>query len=411
MTPGAPRGGPRGGPGGGVSRILLALPSVGLGGTERHSAVLAAALAAAGVAVTVALAPPLAAGFAAMLETPGGTGGRAEGRAAVRLQPAPLAWRPDASAGGGIEAAIRAQAAALAPVLAAVRPDLVLLPLPWPDHGLGLFQAVIEAGLPALAIHHLAPREPEPPLPAAALSVTARLAAAPLRFAAVSAPVAARAAARLGLPAARFAVVPNGVPVPPEDPALRAAARARLRGRLGLPPGARLLLFAGRLEWEKGADLLPGIAARLRTACDATLVALGDGSLRETLRRSPAAREAALRLPGHVADAPDWMLAADALLLPSRLEGCPLVFLEAAARRCPVIASGDAMEGFGEEADRLAAIAPNGGITDLTALCAVRLNNHMISCACVESAYRLALATDQAAMLRRYASLIRAAFA
>ena len=47
---------------------------------------------------------------------------------------------------------------------------------------------------------------------------------------------------------------------------------------------------------------------------------------------------------GHVRDVADWSLAADALLLPSRLEGCPLVFLEAAARRCPVVATAAAVE-------------------------------------------------------------------
>ncbi|RAI56934.1 glycosyltransferase [Roseicella frigidaeris] len=385
----------------GLSRALLALPSRGLGGTERHSAVLARALAASGVAVTVALAPPLAAGFAALLgPPPPGPGG-------VRLHPAPLAWEGDADPAAGIAA----QAAALAAVLAGTRPDLAILPLPWPEHGLGLLRAVAEARLPALAIHHLAGRAPEPPLPEAARAVTERLAVASIRWVAVSAPVAARAAARLGLPAGRVAVVPNGVPVPPEAPGARAAARARQRGRLGLAPEARLLLFAGRLEWEKGADLLPAIATRLRAAGEATLVGLGEGSLGESLRRSEAARAAALRLPGHVEDVPDWLLAADALLLPSRLEGCPLVFLEAAARRCPVIASGDAMEAFGAEADRLAAIAPGGGVADLTGLSSIRLNDPMVASACVESAHRLALVADEAAMLRRYAALIRAALA
>ncbi|TDH63126.1 glycosyltransferase [Dankookia rubra] len=382
----------------GLARALVALPSMGLGGTERHTAALAEALAAAGVAVTVALEPALDPGFAAMLGGPG----------AVRRRPAPLGWRPGAS----VEANMARQEAALAEALAASRPDLVILPLPWPSHGLGLFRGLLAAGLPALVIHHLAPREPEPPLPEAALAVLAGLTAARFRWAAVAAPVAARAAALLGLPEAGFTVVPNGVPVPPEDPAGRAAARARQRQRLGLGLAAKLLVFAGRLETPKGADLLPEIATRLETAAGATLAVLGEGSLRAPLAASAAGRRGGpLRLLGHVHDVPDWLLAADALLLPSRLEGCPLVFLEAAVRRCPVVASGDALEAFGAAAPRLAAIAPAGGIAHLTDQAAVRLNDPASARAAVDAAHRTAVALDEAAMLRRYFSLIRAALA
>jgi hypothetical protein len=338
-----------------LSRALMILPSTALGGTEKHSAALAGALAEAGVGVTLALEPSLRPGVQAML------GARPD----ILLHPAPVGWQPGASLAANLDR----QEAALAGLLAAARPDIVLLPLPWPTHGLGLMRGLVAAGVPVLAILHLAPREPEPPLPEAAQAVVAALPGAPVRWAAVSAPIAARVASRFGLPPAAITVVPNGVPVPPEDPAARAAARLRQRRRLGLPPEARLLVFSGRLELPKGADLLPGIAERLEQSCGATLVALGEGSLRPALAASRAGRrDGPLRLPGHAQDVPDWLLAADALLLPSRLEGCPLVFLEAAARRCPVIASGDALEAFGEDAPRLAAIAPAGGVAHLTDL-------------------------------------------
>lgn len=378
-----------------LSRALLALPSTALGGTERHTARLAAALAAAGVATTLALEPALETGVLRLLD----------GSAGVRLRPARIGWQPGMSA----EANMDAQEAALAAALEATRPDILILPLPWPSHGLGLLRGATAAGVPVLAIHHLAPREPEPPLPAAAQAVIAALPQARLSLAAVSAPVAARVAAFLDVPPAAVAVVPNGVTVPPENPAARLRVRAWLRRQLGLPEQARLVVFAGRLVEAKGADLLPEIARRLRAACGATLVALGEGELRAPL--AAMATDGALRLPGHVDDVPAWLLAADALLLPSRLEGCPLVFLEAAARRCPVIASGDALECYGEAAAGLAAVAPAGGIADLTAQAAVRLNDPAAARAAVEAAHRLAILHDEAAMLRRYFSLLRSALA
>ena len=134
--------------------------------------------------------------------------------------------------------------------------------------------------------------------------------------------------------------------------------------------------------------------------------------MRPALEASRAGRRhGPLRLPGHLPDVPDWLLAADALLLPSRLEGCPLIFLEAAARRCPVIASGEALECFGAEAPRLAAIAPAGGIAHLTDQASIRLNDPAAARAMVDSAHRSVVALDEAAMLRRYFSLLRSALA
>ncbi|MDO9711066.1 glycosyltransferase family 4 protein [Paracraurococcus lichenis] len=377
-----------------LARALVLLPSTELGGAEKHTAILARDLAARGAEVTIALEPALQPGFAGLL----GPG------SAVRFRPGPFAWRPKAA----VEANLAAQEEAVIGLVATARPDLVILPLPWPTHGLGLMRGLLALGRGALVIHHLAPHDPEPPLPAAARAVIAALPAAPFHWVAVSAPVAARSAALLGLAEAAFTVIPNGVPVPREDPGLRAALRLRQRRRLGLAPAARLVVFAGRLELSKGADLLPEIAERLEAMAGATLAALGEGSLRPKLEASRAGRRLGpLRLPGHVEDVPDWLLAADALLLPSRNEGCPFVFLEAAARRCPVIASGDALECYGSDASSLAAVAPTGGVSDLTGKAAMRLNDPAAARAAVDAAFRFVFDQDEAAMLRRYASFMR----
>lgn len=100
----------------------------------------------------------------------------------------------------------------------------------------------------------------------------------------------------------------------------------------------------GRLEEIKGMDLVLPAFAQLRVRiADARLLVVGDGSLRESMRRQ--AEEL------HVQDAVEWArrqpqekLAAfydrmDLFWMPSRSEGFGLSALEAMARGCPVIAS------------------------------------------------------------------------
>ena len=387
MTPPSPRR---------LRRALVLLPSAGLGGAEAMTAVLARALAADGVELHLATEPALEPGFAAMLGP----------ALADAVSAAPLGWREDEPPAQ----ILRRQAAFAAARILTFRPDLALIPLPWPTHDLGFLPPLAEARVPTLCIAHLAPAEPEPDM--AELARGAPLGAA--RWAAVSAPVAARLASCLGLDPAQVTVVPNGVPVPSLPPGARAAARRAKRDLLGLSPEAKLLVAAGRLEPKKGADLLPGLALSLRERLGATVAALGEGPLAEALaaHRATAATAAPdgapLRLLGRVGDVGAWLLAADALLLPSRLEGMPLVFLEAAARRCPVVATEAALEAFGEAAFDLAAIAPDDAVSGLTDQAVATLIAPAAARLRVEAAFLRASAWDEGAMLRRYLGLLRA---
>ncbi|WP_372622124.1 glycosyltransferase family 4 protein [Falsiroseomonas sp.] len=311
-----------------LARLLILLPSTRFGGTERHTAELAARLTArTGIAVDLAAEPALHSGLG---ERPG-----------VTLRAAALGWE-GAPAGQ--------QAAETARLLAELRPDAAFVPLPWPDAASGILPALAAAGLPRLVLLHLAPEAPAPEAPPALGLERAMIAA-------VSAPLTRRAERAWGLEPGTVALLPN--PAPPPPVMERQAARARLRDALGLPPDAKLLLFVGRLEEAKGADLLPDISDRL----PATLACAGDGPLRGLLEsRAMGDPRGLLRMLGPVADPAPWYLAADALLLPSRLEGAPLVFLEAAAHRCPVVATPDALEALGEAAPAMACLAtsPDG---------------------------------------------------
>jgi glycosyltransferase involved in cell wall biosynthesis len=300
-----------------LSRLLVPLPSTRLGGTERHTADLCTRIVArTAMEIHLAAEPALHEGLRRWL----GPG--------VALHAASL----------GTPASQPAEARRLRDAL---RPDAAFVPLPWPDAGDGLLPEL--DGLPRLVLLHLAPEAPAPVV-APALALESAVCAA------VSAPVARRAALAWGIP--RVAVLPNPAPSPAGYD--RAVARAAVRSGLGLHAEAPLLLFVGRLEEAKGAELLPDISDRLPVP----LAVAGDGPLRGLLDTRAATDPRGLfRMLGPLADPAPWFLAADALLMPSRLEGAPLVFLEAAAHRCPVVATAAALEALGEDAPRLAWIA------------------------------------------------------
>lgn len=106
-----------------------------------------------------------------------------------------------------------------------------------------------------------------------------------------------------------------------------------------LPPPADLL-FVGRLDPQKGVDLL---LDALRHLPGTTLRIVGEGPQGEELRRAAADPALAGRITFAGALDPQGvraqMAAAGALVLPSRRENYPLVLLEAMAAGVPVVAT------------------------------------------------------------------------
>lgn len=107
-----------------------------------------------------------------------------------------------------------------------------------------------------------------------------------------------------------------------------------------VPQGASELLFAGRLSWEKGPDLMLDLARRLPAA---RITIAGDGPLREGLRRGIGRGGLNnVRPAGHLGreELARLYARAAAVVVPSRCpENSPATLLEAmAAGRCVVAA-------------------------------------------------------------------------
>lgn len=117
------------------------------------------------------------------------------------------------------------------------------------------------------------------------------------------------------------------------------SATPRPLGRL--PSDKLRILFAGRFEDQKGADLLPGIIRSIKLPMPAELTIHGSGT------HEPALRELAANPPpgwtiiiqGPVPDLASRMPGFDLLIMPSRYEGLALLAIEAAMLNLPVIAT------------------------------------------------------------------------
>jgi glycosyltransferase involved in cell wall biosynthesis len=117
---------------------------------------------------------------------------------------------------------------------------------------------------------------------------------------------------------------------------------AESRKTLGLPPGAPVVGTVGRLETQKGHDLLLRSLADLRSeGCNAVLLLVGEG--RERTRLAELAAELGLadrvRFLGTRRDLPVLFAAMDVFAFPSRWEGTPLALIAAMAAGLPVVAT------------------------------------------------------------------------
>lgn len=153
--------------------------------------------------------------------------------------------------------------------------------------------------------------------------------------------------AHLGVRPDVVSVIPNAVELSTCDRG-DAPARARaLRMRVGIQPEDLLFVSAGRLEANKGFDVL--VRALSSLAADKHLpspwrwVLVGDGPMRRALQREVASagisEHVVLWGRADLQDLHGWYEAATLFVHPTLYEGSSLVTLEAMAHHRPVVAS------------------------------------------------------------------------
>ncbi len=114
-----------------------------------------------------------------------------------------------------------------------------------------------------------------------------------------------------------------------------------LRSRLGLPDNVRVVLGMGRFHPNKGFEDLLAAFAALPPDPPSYLLLVGDGPLREALKRFASELKVESRViwPGWRNDVTPYYALADVFVSPSRHEPLGNVILEAWAHGVPVIAT------------------------------------------------------------------------
>ena len=155
------------------------------------------------------------------------------------------------------------------------------------------------------------------------------------RITAVSSTLRREAMKLYDIPDWKIDVVPNGIvpdhyqaDVDPEE----------VKRRYGFDPESPLILFVGRLAWQKGPDMLvDAVPGLLQEHSGSQFVFVGDGQMRRGLETR--ARSLPVHFLGRLDDADYVSLlnASDIVAIPSRNEPFGLVLLEAwSAGRCVV---------------------------------------------------------------------------
>ncbi len=153
----------------------------------------------------------------------------------------------------------------------------------------------------------------------------------------------ADAALRLGAPPASTQAILNGCNTSLFHPG-DLNARTEARRALNLDPEAEMALYIGRFDLRKGLlELIEALASLRGTRPRLHTYLIGSGpdrpALDEAIARHRLIAHTTFVPPQGTAQIARWMAAADLVTLPSYMEGCPNVVVEALSAGRPVVAT------------------------------------------------------------------------
>jgi len=137
----------------------------------------------------------------------------------------------------------------------------------------------------------------------------------------------------------RIALIPSGVDLQTHRPSPRAP---EVVAQLAAGTGELIVGFSGRWSEEKDPLAFIEIARRTPSDLPVRFVMTGTGGMRGAIEAAVTAANFApgrFHLVGEVADVAPYLRSYDILVLPSQLDGRPVVVLEALAYGAPVVAS------------------------------------------------------------------------
>jgi glycosyltransferase involved in cell wall biosynthesis len=131
-------------------------------------------------------------------------------------------------------------------------------------------------------------------------------------------------------------VIPNGIDLAPYSQVKRQSTRQEFT----LPPKAKVVTFVGRLDQQKGVDILIAALPLLGVQeSDYRVWIVGDGDSRSDLesqvQRSGVSDK--VKFWGHRENIPEMLTASDIFVLPSRYEGMSISLLHALAAGLPSV--------------------------------------------------------------------------
>lgn len=173
----------------------------------------------------------------------------------------------------------------------------------------------------------------------------------------VSNGVAKFAKEQMGLDPKKLVVIPNSV-----DYDRFANAKPIDRHDLGVPEDSTVFISIGRLEYQKGIDVLLRAIEQLQPiAANVHFLMVGDGPDRNALQSQAAQQglSSHVHFLGRREDVPGLLASSTALILSSRWEGMPNVVLEAMAAGLPIVTTN--VEGIEElvQHGRTGIVVPN----------------------------------------------------